>query len=73
MLAFLMLVVTVSAPLIYATMAGYASERSGVINIGLEGKMLFACFLCAAISPRMGAIPGLLAAILGATVLSIIH
>jgi simple sugar transport system permease protein len=73
MLAFLMLVVTVSAPLIYATMAGYASERSGVINIGLEGKMLFASFLCAAISPRMGAIPGLLAAIMGATVLSIIH
>lgn len=73
MLAFLMLVVTVSAPLIYATMAGYASERSGVINIGLEGKMLFACFLCAAISPRMGAIPGLLAAIMGANVLSIIH
>ena len=54
-------------------MAGYASERSGVINIGLEGKMLTACFVCAAFAPQFGAIGGVLMAILAGIIISLLH
>jgi len=37
----------VSTPLILASMAGLFSERSGIIDIGLEGKMLAAAFVAA--------------------------
>jgi ABC-type uncharacterized transport system permease subunit len=36
--------VRVSVPLILAALAGLYSERSGIFDIGLEGKMLAAAF-----------------------------
>ena len=44
----------VAAPLMLAAMAGLFSERSGVIDIGLEGKMLGAAFAAAAAASYTG-------------------
>lgn len=73
MVDFLMLIVTMSSPLLLMAMAGYCSERSGIINIGLEGKMLTACFVCAAAAPQFGAVGGVLAAILAGIIISLLH
>ena len=36
-----------AVPLIFACIAGLWSERSGIVDIGLEGKMLVAAFASA--------------------------
>lgn len=73
MVDFIFQVITMSSPLLLMAMAGYASERSGVINIGLEGKMLTACFVCAAFAPQFGAVGGLLLAIVAGILISLLH
>jgi simple sugar transport system permease protein len=64
----------VAAPLVLAALAGLFAERSGVVDIGLEGKMLGAAFAAAATAAVTGsAWLGLAVAILAATALSMIH
>ena len=66
--------VRLSVPLLLACLAGLYSERSGVVDIGLEGKMLGGAFGAAAVAAVTGsAWLGLLSGIGVATVLSLIH
>ena len=57
--------IRLATPLILCAMAGIFSERSGVIDISLEGKMLMAAFTAAALASVTGsAWLGLLGAII---------
>jgi simple sugar transport system permease protein len=63
-----------SAPLLLACLAGLYSERSGVFDIGLEGKMLGAAFAAAATATVTGS-PwlGVLAALGASCALALVH
>jgi len=63
-----------SVPLLLAALGGLFSERAGIIDIGLEGKMLAAAFAGAAAAAVTGsAWPGLLAALAASLLLALLH
>ncbi|NWF95766.1 MAG: ABC transporter permease, partial [Candidatus Thorarchaeota archaeon] len=63
-----------STPLVLTALGGMFSERSGVVNIGLEGMMLIGAFTSVAIAYTVGN-PwlGLLGAVVGGGLLAAIH
>lgn len=66
--------IRLSTPLIFAALGGLFSERSGVINIALEGMMLAGAFTAAAVTYAVGnPYVGLLAGMLAGTLIAAIH
>ena len=66
--------VRLATPLLFACLAGLYSERAGIFDIGLEGKMLAAAFFSAAFAAVTGSVwLGLLAGIGASLALSILH
>lgn len=66
--------VRLSVPLIFACLAGLWSERAGVVDISLEGKMLVAAFAAATVAHATGsAVLGLAAGIAASVVFALVH
>lgn len=63
-----------STPLLLACLAGLFSERAGIFDIGLEGKMLMAAMSSAAVAALTGSIwIGLSAGIAGSLLFAAVH
>ena len=66
--------VRLATPLLLACLAGLFSERAGIFDIGLDGKMLAAAFFSAAVAALSGNVwLGLLAGIAASLALSLLH
>ncbi|MEM7718828.1 MAG: ABC transporter permease [Pseudomonadota bacterium] len=66
--------VRLATPLLFACLAGLVSERAGIFDIGLEGKLLAAAFFSAALAAVSGSVwIGLLAGIGASLAFSLIH
>ena len=66
--------IRLATPLLFACLAGLYSERAGVFDIGLEGKMLVAAFAAASASYATGSVwVGVLAGIGASLLFAAIH
>jgi len=66
--------IRLSVPLLLAALGGLLSERAGVINIALEGKMLFGAFVGVAVTWWTGTnVAGFLAALLIGALIGWVH
>ena len=64
----------VATPLMLCAMAGIFSERSGIVDISLEGKLLSGAFVAAAIASLTGSVwLGLMGAICASVLMSLLH
>ncbi|MGD9880402.1 MAG: ABC transporter permease [Reyranella sp.] len=64
----------VATPLVLCAMGGLFSEKSGIIDVGLEGKMLMAAFFGATAAAVTGsAWAGVAAAIVAAEMMALLH
>src|SRR6056297_2091314 len=66
--------IRLATPLLFACLAGLFSERAGIFDIGLEGKMLAAAFFSAATAALTGSVwLGLLAGCAASFALAMLH
>jgi general nucleoside transport system permease protein len=60
-------------PLYLATLGGVFNERSGVVNIGIDGMMIFGTWFGAWGALQWGPVGGLLTALVAGTLVALIH
>jgi len=72
--ALLAVAVVKSTPLVLGALSGVVSERSGVVNIGIEGMMLTSAFAGFAAAVFTGSLAvGLVAAMMASALLALLH